>query len=381
MNQDVSKKNNKVALIVVIALVLVFITAIFVAAYYSYKKNIKSSELGSNAQPTLSSSNQKNVDNQKETLKLEDYNGDFFSIKKPVGWQITTGGNCATFSFVLNDSNDSIRKIFYFGEMGPVYLSENQKRVDENYMNMGGYKILWYEMPVVNPLNPENFLKNMYKISSTDFIKQFMTTVPALDQFEMISQENETSIVSGDTKLVRGLFKENNQLGEGLFFLTTSEVLPESELPSGGIGYAFTLIGISSEKSEFKNLESTLLESIKSFHISDTYISKCVAEQNEQAKSALKISQTLSETPDIIMQGWENRNKSDDIISEKRSDVMLGRDRVYNPNTGEVYDVENGWYDNYNINREKYNKSNLQQLPNDSWDLWTAPTLSENQID
>jgi hypothetical protein len=380
MKQD-SSKNNKVVL-VVITVTLIFIISASAAGYYSYKKFVKSNIVNTPNETTSPTSSPSKPENSpKESLKLEDYNGDFFGIKKPAGWQISTGGNCATFSIVMQDQSNPLRKIFYFGEMGPVYLSENQKRVDEDYMNMGGYKVLWYEMPVINPLNPENFLKNMYKISATDFIKQFMTSVPSLDQFEMISSENANSIVSGDTKLIRGLFKENNQIGEGLFFLTTAELLPESNLPSGGIGYAFTLIGVSSEKSAFKDLEGDLLTSIRSFHISDSYVSNCVAEQNEQAKAALRISQTLSETSDIIMQGWENRNKSDDIISEKRSDAMLGRDRVYNPDTGNVYDVENGWYDSYNINRENYNLNNLQKLPDGNWDLWTAPTLSENKID
>lgn len=380
MDQDISKKNNKVVLIVIIC-VIIFIAATSVAGYYSYKKFINTNVLSSPVVTSSPSNSPIKTDQPtKKPLELENYSGDFFSIKKPVGWQIITGGACSTFSFVMQDLAKPTRQIFYFGEIGPVYLSENQKRVDENYMNMGGYKVLWYEMPVVKPLTPENFLKNMHKIADTDFIKQYMSSVPPLNQFEMISQENANNLVSGDTELIRGLFKEADDLGEGLFFLTTAEMLPESGLPSGGIGYAFTLIGISAEKLAFKDLENKLVESIKSFQLAENYVSNCIAEQNEQAKAALKVSQTLSETSDIIMQGWESRNKSDDIISEKRSDAILGRERVYNPDTGDVYDVQNGWYQTYDLHRGEYQMNNLQSLPGDNWQLWTAPAIGGGNI-
>jgi hypothetical protein len=80
------------------------------------------------------------------------------------------------------------------------------------------------------------------------------------------------------------------------------------------------------------------------------------------------------------MSSWEERNKVDDIISEKRSDVMLGNDRVYNPDTGEVFEVDNGWYDDYNMNRQNFQMSNLERLPDTDWNLWTAPTHGASGI-
>ncbi len=83
----------------------------------------------------------------------------------------------------------------------------------------------------------------------------------------------------------------------------------------------------------------------------------------------------ISEASDIIMDGWQNRNRSDDIVSEKRSDAILGRERLYNPETGDVYEFENGFYDKYNINRDRYEMNNLTPLPNDNYDLWMKAPL------
>lgn len=314
-----------------------------------------------------------------ETIKLEDYNGGFFTIKKPVGWNITTGGSCSTFSFVIRDKSKPERQIFYFGEIGPVYLSEEQKTTDKSYMDLGGYPIIWYEMPVVSPLTPENFLKKMNLISKTNFIKQFMAQTPELENVEIITSEQSNPIVSGSAKTMRALSKENERLGEGLFYITVAEMLPMSGLPAGGIGYGFSFIGISAGKDEFRNMESKLSESIGSLTLSDSYVSNCLQQQAQQTQSILKAGKTLSETSDIIMSSWENRNKVDDILSEKRSDAILGRERVYNPDTGDVYYVENGFYDPYNINRENFEMDRLQKLPENDWNLWTAPTADGSQ--
>ncbi|MBE9569079.1 MAG: hypothetical protein IMF11_00495, partial [Proteobacteria bacterium] len=106
-----------------------------------------------------------------------------------------------------------------------------------------------------------------------------------------------------------------------------------------------------------------------------SYVNSCLAQQANTYAGILKAGKTLSETSDIIMQGWENRNKVDDVLSEKRSDAILGRERLYDPNTGEVYEFENGFYDKYQLDQNRYEMNNLQPLPDDNHDLWTKPML------
>ncbi|KKM63836.1 hypothetical protein LCGC14_1507450, partial [marine sediment metagenome] len=65
----------------------------------------------------------------------------------------------------------------------------------------------------------------------------------------------------------------------------------------------------------------------------------------------------------------------DDILSEKRSDTILEKERLYNPETGEVYEFENGFYDEYDVDRNKYEMNNLQPLPDDDYELWIEVPL------
>ena len=311
------------------------------------------------------------------TLKLEDYNSGFFSIKKPVGWNLVTAGSCSTFAFCIKDSEHPTNRSFYFNELGPVYLAEEQRTVDKNYVGRGGSLPPWFEMPVVNPLTPENFLSKFELIAETDIARKFMQNFPELKNIEIISvEEKESPLPGGKTKTIRALFRQGGDLGEGLFYVTVAPLIPLTGYAWGGTGFGYVIIGITSVKSDFRYLQETLTQSLRSLNISQSYIDNCL----KQALGILKAGQTLSETSDIIMSSWEDRKKVDDIISEKRSDAMLGNERVYNPETGTVYDVALDFYNDYNLHRERYKMNNLQALPDADWNLWTAPTESGDAI-
>ena len=161
------------------------------------------------------------------TSNLEDYNGGFFSIKKPVGWDIVTAGSCSTFAFCIKDRDHPTNQIFYFNELGPVYLAEEQKTIDKNYVSMGGSLPSWFEMPVVNPLTPENFLSKFELIAETDIARKFMQDFPDLKNLEIISVAEEKSLLpGGKTKTIRALFQQGGELGEGLFYVTVAPLIP-----------------------------------------------------------------------------------------------------------------------------------------------------------
>jgi len=372
--------------IIITAIILLAIVLILIFSISPKEKSTQSdNDSNSVSTPSTILPNQTSPQYYKK-LTLENHDQDFFSIKKPENWEVTVGGSCSTFSFVIRDKNYPENMVFYFGTIGPVYLSENQKIIDQQYMDNNGFPVSWFEMPVINPLTPENFLENTHLISETKFMGNFMADLPELQDIEIITSTPESSPL-GDTELIRALFKEQGNLGEGLFYIATNPLIPETGFASSGIGYGFSFIGITSSKDDFKYYEPQLLESIESLTITQEYVDNCIQlylavrqEQNQQTQAILKTSKTLSETSDTIMEGWENRNKVDDILSEKRSDSILGRDRVYNLDTDEVYEVDTGWYDDYDLHRGNFNMNDLQKLPDNNWDLWTAPAKNADGI-
>ena len=322
------------------------------------------------------------TEEQQYEFTLETFNGGVFSIDKPQGWDIVTAGACSDFAFLIRDVHEPLRQMVYFGEVGPVYMSGEQKQIDYDYMSMGGYAIPWIEMPVVDPLTPENFLSQFYLIAQTSIAQSFMPQVPRLENLHVISATPQPCFLSGgETKLLRCLFVEDGEVAEGLFLVTVAPVLPAIGGPGGDIGYGFQVIGVTAPKQEFRSLEDSMVKSLQSFTVSHSYVDNCLRQQTETYASILEAGKTLSDASDMITEGWESRNKVDDIISEKRSDAILGKERLYDPETGDVYEFENGFYDKYNINRKEYEMNNLQPLPEGNWDLWMKAALDgENHL-
>ena len=319
-------------------------------------------------------------ESQAVKLNLERFDGGFFSIDKPREWKVITAGSCGNFAFLIRDPSETLRQIFHFGEVGPVYMSMQQKQIDSQYMRMGGYPIAWVEMPVVNPLTPDNFLAQFHLIARTQVARSFMPQGPRLENLQIISAVPQQSRISGgSTKLIRALFTEGGNLGEGLFLVTVAPLMPFTGGPGGGNAYGFLITGITAPKREFRNIENILAKSVKSFTVRQSYVNNCLRQQASTYAEIRKAGKTLSETSDIIMQGWKNRNKTDDIIAERRSDAILGKERQHNPDTGEVYEFENGFYDKYKLNQNRYEMNNLQTLPKSNYDLWMKAPLDGHQ--
>jgi hypothetical protein len=313
-------------------------------------------------------------------IKLEKYNAGFFAIDKPKGWSIITAGACSEFAFLIRDQQEPRRQIFNFGSVGPVYMSYQQKQIDQQYMQMGGYPTPYFEMPIIDPLTPENFLKQFHLITNTKIAQNFMPQVPRLENVQIISSTPQQSFISsGQTRLMRALFVQNGRVAEGLFLLTVAQLLPFSGNPGGGTGVGYLFLGITAPQEEFRHIQKDLIRSLESFTLSQSYVENCIRQQNQAWSGVMKAGRTLSEASDIIMSGWENRNKTNDILSEKWSDTILGKERLYDPDTGTVYEFGNGFYDKYNSNRQQYNLKNLQPLPDNNYNLWMQAPLEGNR--
>lgn len=299
------------------------------------------------------------------------------SLEIPTDWEVITYGDCATKSFIARDPKNPILQAFYFSEAGPVYTSQKQKDSDIAYVNMGGYHMFYMDAPVVNPFNAQSFLLNFKALAETPFMKKSAPLAPKLTDIQVVSTQASASklLPSADSaELIRALFKQEGALGEGLFYVETYTFTQSS------FGYGMTFIGMSAGSGNFSAYEAALDRVIKSYEFNESYVSACLQAQAQALSGALKVGKTLSETSDIIMSSWENRQRSDDILSERWSDITLGYERVYDPATGDVYRVENGFYDNYNTHRENYGKSDLELLPKNNWALWNAPTLPQSDI-
>jgi hypothetical protein len=313
-------------------------------------------------------------------LATSRFDGGFFSIDRPKGWELDPAGACSEFAFFLHDPDEPMRQVFFFGQAGPIYTHPMQRGIDQGYMAMGGYPTPWVDMPLVSPLTAAGFLEAFPALLASESARSFMPSAPRLDEVRVVSSEPLASAIpGGETALLHAIVGVDGRVAEGLFSITVASLLPFSGSPGGGIGAGFLITGITAPKEEFPGLVDDLVACIESFTVDESYARNCMAQQNQTYQGILQAGRTLSETSDLIMEGWESRSRTHDILSEKWSDTILGKERMVDPDTGNVYAFDLGFQDRYENHREEYRLQNLQPLPDDDYDVWMTPPLDGEQ--
>ncbi|HAL30264.1 MAG TPA: hypothetical protein DCP20_06065 [Coriobacteriia bacterium] len=336
---------------------------------------------GSEDEPVEATDSMAPVPHQELALQLEPYDGGYFTVLKPAGWEITTGGAYGGFGYMMWDPQEPARRIFYVGEIVPFYASAEQKQVDRQYMDAGGFPVEWYDMPVVSPLTPLELFRNFDGIVMTQGAQAYMPGLPPLDGFEPISTTPaDSALPIGQTDLIHATFLHDGVPCQGQFMATVAEFMPFMNGPGGGTGIAGMVVGVMAPVTEYPELQDDLVAAVGSFEFSESYVQEGIQQGQENFKGIMRAGQTLRETSEMVARRWQANDPSSDINPQQWSDAMLGYERVYDPDTDEVYHVENGFFSEYDLHRESYDMSSLEQLPSNNADLWSRPPLDEGRI-
>ena len=110
-------------------------------------------------------------------------------------------------------------------------------------------------------------------------------------------------------------------------------------------------MAVTAVKDTFIEWESLLTECMKTIEYSDSFVNATIQAGNEKVAQAMEFSKNANQVLDGMMDSWEKRNTSQDIISQKQSDATLGYERVYDTETGEIYKATNGFTDVYDGKR------------------------------
>lgn len=102
-----------------------------------------------------------------------------------------------------------------------------------------------------------------------------------------------------------------------------------------------------------KPIEKQEENCVSTITFSDGFVNAFYSQESSIAQSSAEIARINNETSNIITKGWENRQSSYDIISQKRSDATLGYERVYDTETKEIYKAYNGFTDDYSDSKYK----------------------------
>lgn len=300
-----------------------------------------------------------------ELLQLKPWTDGAVSMNIPISWNIYTGGQCATKSILARDSHSELKQVFYFSEAGPVYASQERKQRDRQNYNMipGSYKLPYLDSPLVSPLTAENFLENFGALANMPFFQKAFPQVPIITDVKIINKEEIANkpAYAADGKLIRAEFEQNGKLGEGYFYIITVK-------DAIGLGYGAMFIGITAPKGLLDLITPSLKKSLESYTIAKGYAAACVQAQKKAVAGVLKAGQILNQSSDTIMDVWENKLESEQRMSARYSDAILGSSRLYNPSADEVYEVTPEFYDFYQVHSDEFEMSDLEKLPDDKWD-------------
>ena len=171
---------------------------------------------------------------------------------------------------------------------------------------------------------------------------------PQIADFELLEKRparTAMSRVALDDALLRGAFTDplTKRRGEGLFTGT----LCRGIVLTGNVGcnIMYNISGVTAPEGELGDWAATLAKVLGSVRYSEAFEATAARDAQIRAAGNAKLAQTLQQTSDLVVRGWEERQKGFDARVGKRSDATLGYERVVEKDSGRVYRAYNGFLD------------------------------------
>ena len=332
---------------------LVIILLIAVIGIFIIVKNVNKNEQTGGLIIGNNDSNLKITANEVSKIELEEYKTDLFSINKPKGWKVETLGDYIHYTIRIYDPENPTYQFFFNMKTEGYNKSEDAKKWQQTYYPNN----IFAKTSVIATKDTEGFYKIFNDLGTLNNTSTF--TFPTLSSFT-VSENLGKGSLGGD--MLRATFKDSNgKEGEGIFTAYVYDAGPYyvyENIISGkqiDIQYlnVYDAIFITTPKGEFVDWQDILNSVASSLVFTDTFINGFNNQQDAVMKNFQQIRAIGNQISDGIMDSWNKRNKSFDIISQKQSDATLGYERVYDTETGDIYKAYNGFTDEYNGNRYK----------------------------
>ena len=282
-----------------------------------------------------------------KTIKYTDFDNGLVKMKVPEGWKVDVLGDYIHYTVKVYDPGKPTYQFFFNLKTEGYNKSEDAKAFQQRYYPDS----IFAKTAVIATKNTEGFYRIFNELGPLNNTKEF--TFPTLNEFTVVENLG-TGLLGGD--ILRATFKDaEGQEAEGLFtayvYDAGSYYVNENIMSGKQIDIYFLnvydAIFITTPKDELVNWEETLNTISSSLEFTDAFINGFNAEQDAVMKNFQSIRSMCNEISDGIMDSWEKRNATYDIMSQKQSDATLGYERVYDTDTGEVYKAYNGFTDDY----------------------------------
>ena len=108
---------------------------------------------------------------------------------------------------------------------------------------------------------------------------------------------------------------------------------------------------MAAPEADYTNWIPVMTEMFNSIYFSDEFMQARNREWAQIIGTSQYLGKIADQMGDMIMDTWNRSMDTYDIISQKQSDVTLGRERVVDTETGDIYYAPNGFSDDYTGSR------------------------------
>ena len=338
-------KNKKIILSII---AIVVIALVGLGIINSNKKN-------SDNKLDFSDNNSKFIikENKTKTIKYTDFDNGLVKMKIPEGWKVDVLGDYIHYTIKAYDPQRPTYQFFFNMKTEGYNKSQEAKSFQQKYYPDS----LFAKTSVIEGKNTEGFYKIFNDLGTLNNTSKF--TFPTLNDFTVVENLG-TGVLGGD--ILRATFKDaDGKDAEGLFTAYVYDAGPYyvyENIISGkqiDIYYlnVYDAIFITAPKDEFIDWQETLSTISSSLEFTDTFMSGFNTQQDAVMQNFQSVRNICNQITDGIMDSWEKRSASYDIMSQKQSDATLGYERVYDTETNEIYKAYNGFTDDYDGERYK----------------------------
>lgn len=290
---------------------------------------------------------------ESKSIKYTDFDNGLIKMKVPEGWKVDVIGDYIHYTVKVYNPNKPVYQFFFNLKTEGYNKSEEAKAWQNKYYPND----IFAKNPVISDKTTEGFYKIFNELGPLNNTNEF--TFPTLTDFTVVDNLG-TGLLGGD--LLRATFKDSEgKDAEGIFSAYVYDAGPyyvSENIMSGkqiDIYYlnVYNAMFITAPKDEFVDWEETLNTVASSLEFTDNFMNGFYSQQDAVMKTFQNVRSICNQISAGIMDSWEKRSASHDIMSQKQSDATLGYERVYDTDTGEVYKAYNGFTNDYDGKRYK----------------------------
>ena len=282
-----------------------------------------------------------------KTIEYEDYDNSLIKLKIPKGWKVEVApSDYIHYTFKVYNPEKPNYMFLYSLKLEGFLKSEKARSTFAKLYPTSAFS----KITPVDPQTTEAFYKVWNPNAKYSNESQNNTFLPYLNEFTVIENLGKINL-GGD--VLRASFKnDNNEAMQGLF---TATVYDPGSYYMYGVDLAplnvYHIIMMMAPDEEFNDWIEIMDSCIGTLEFSQSFMNG-FNNQETTLVNTIKANQKIyDEISDMIMDSWEKRNNSYDVISQKRSDATLGYERVYDTETGDIYKAYNGFTDDYSGDR------------------------------